>query len=95
VVGIAMALLKRPKALLLDEFTGAMYRMTEQKMLDLILKLKEVIPVLVVTHRIRPALLADEVLILDQGKLVEVGAPEVLAQGDNLLSESLRDLIKG
>jgi len=54
-----------------------------------------VIPVLVVTHRIRPALLADEVLILDQGKLVEVGAPEVLAQGDNLLSESLRDLIKG
>lgn len=94
-VGIARALLKKPKALLLDEFTGAMDRMTEQKMLDLILKLKEEIPVLVVTHRIRPALLADEVLILDQGKLVEAGSPELLAQGDNLLSESLRDLIKG
>jgi ATP-binding cassette subfamily B protein len=93
-VGIARALLKKPKALLLDEFTGAMDRMTEQKMLDLILKLKEEIPVLVVTHRIRPALLADEVLILDQGKLVEVGSPELLAQGDNLLSESLRDLMR-
>ncbi|MFN3997805.1 peptidase domain-containing ABC transporter [Algoriphagus sp.] len=91
-VGIARALIKRPKALLLDEFTGAMDRMTEQKMLDLILKLKEGIPVLVVTHRIRPALLADEVLILDQGRLVEVGAPELLVQGDNLLSVSIRDL---
>jgi ATP-binding cassette subfamily B protein len=91
-VGIARALLKKPKALLLDEFTGAMDRMTEQKMLDLILKLKEEIPVLVVTHRIRPALLADEVLILDQGKLVDLGSPELLAQGDNLLSDSIRDL---
>ena len=91
-VGIARALLKKPKALLLDEFTGAMDRMTEQKMLDLILKLKEEIPVLVVTHRIRLALMADEVLILDQGKLVEVGTPELLARGDNLLSVSIRDL---
>lgn len=91
-VGIARALIKRPKALLLDEFTGAMDRITEQKMLDLILKLKEEIPVLVVTHRIRPALLADEVLILDQGKLVEVGSPELLIQRNNLLSVSIQDL---
>lgn len=91
-VGIARALIKRPKALLLDEFTGAMDRMTEQKMLDLILKLKEKIPVLVVTHRIRPALLADEVLILDQGKLVEIGSPEILLQRDNLLAASVRDV---
>ncbi|MDX5340055.1 MAG: peptidase domain-containing ABC transporter [Cyclobacteriaceae bacterium] len=94
-VGIARALIKRPKVLLLDEFTGAMDRMTEQKMLDLILKVKKEIPVLVVTHRIRPALLADEVMILDQGKLVEVGTPDLLAQGDNLLSGSLRDLVSG
>lgn len=91
-VGIARALIRRPKALLLDEFTGAMDRMTEQKMLDLILKLKEEIPVLVVTHRIRPALLADEVMILDQGRLVEVGAPGLLSQGENLLSVSIQDL---
>jgi ATP-binding cassette subfamily B protein len=94
-VGVARALIKRPKALLLDEFTGAMDRLTEQKMLDLILKLKEEIPVLVVTHRVRPALIADEVLILDQGKLVEVGAPELLIEGDNLLSVSIRDLMRG
>lgn len=64
-------------------------------MFDLILKLKEEIPVLVVTHRVRPALLADEVLILDQGKLVEVGAPKLLIEGDNLLSVSIRDLMRG
>jgi len=49
----------------------------------------------VVTHRVRPALLADEVLILDQGKLVEVGAPKLLIEGDNLLSVSIRDLMRG
>jgi ATP-binding cassette subfamily B protein len=94
-VGIGRALIKGPKALLLDEFTGAMDRLTEKKMFDLILKLKEEIPVLVVTHRVRPALLADEVLILDQGKLVEVGAPKLLIEGDNLLSVSIRDLMRG
>lgn len=91
-VGITRALIKRPKVLLLDEFTGAMDRMTEQKMLDLMLKVKEEIAILVVTHRIRPALLADEVLILDQGKLVEVGSPQLLLQRENLLTASVRDL---
>ncbi|WP_144603428.1 ATP-binding cassette domain-containing protein [Algoriphagus algorifonticola] len=91
-VGIARALIKRPKVLLLDEFTGAMDRMTEQKMLDLILKVKKEIPVLVVTHRIQPALLADEVLILEKGMLKDRGSPMELRNRENLLSASLRDL---
>ncbi|MFT7427377.1 MAG: ABC-type bacteriocin/lantibiotic exporter with double-glycine peptidase domain, partial [Algoriphagus sp.] len=57
-VGLVRALLQKPKALLLDEFTGAMDRNTEQKMLDLILRIKEQMPVLVVTHRVKPALIA-------------------------------------
>ncbi|MHA7129041.1 peptidase domain-containing ABC transporter [Algoriphagus namhaensis] len=91
-VGIGRVLIKRPKVLFLDEFTGAMDRMTEQKMLDLILKVKQEIPVLVVTHRIRPALLADEVLILEKGNLIDIGSPMELRSRENLLSASLRDL---
>jgi ATP-binding cassette subfamily B protein len=92
VIGLTRALLHQPKLLLLDEFTGAMDRITEQKMLDLILKIKASIPVLVVTHRIKPALLADEVLILENGTLVDFGCPTDLLERENLLSESMRDL---
>ena len=93
VIGLARALLQQPKLLLLDEFTGAMDRITEQRMLDLILKIKTTIPVLVVTHRIKPALLADEVLILENGSLVDFGRPTDLLKRENLLSESMRDLV--
>lgn len=93
VIGLTRALLKQPKLLLLDEFTGAMDRTTEQKMLDLILKIKVSIPVLVVTHRVKPALLADEVLILENGSLVDFGSPADLLTRENLLSDSMRDLV--
>ena len=92
-VGLIRTLLKQPKLLLLDEFTGAMDRITEQKTLNLIIKIKTEIPVLVVTHRIRPALLADEVMILEHGKLKDMGSPIELLERENLLSESLRDLV--
>jgi ATP-binding cassette subfamily B protein len=93
-IGLARALIQEPKLLLLDEFTGAMDRNTEQMMLDLILKVKEAIPVLIVTHRVKPALVADEVLILENGKLVDFGSPEELLERENMLSESVRDLTK-
>ena len=93
-VGLARVLLTNPKVLLLDEFTGAMDRNTEQKMLDLILRIKETIPVLVVTHRIKPALLADEVLILENGQITSKGSPEELLRESNLLSLAYNDLVK-
>jgi ATP-binding cassette subfamily B protein len=92
-VGLVRALLQKPKALLLDEFTGAMDRNTEQKMLDLILRIKEQMPVLVVTHRVKPALIADEVLILENGQLVDFGTPAALLEKPNLLSESVNDVL--
>jgi len=92
-VGLARVLLTNHKILLLDEFTGAMDRNTEQRMLDLILTIKETTPVLVVTHRIKPALLADEVLILENGRITSLGTPKDLLQGFNLLSTAYNDLI--
>jgi ABC-type multidrug transport system fused ATPase/permease subunit len=92
-VGLVRALLQKPKALLLDEFTGAMDRNTEQKMLDLILRIKEQMPVLLVTHRVKPALIADEVLILENGQLVDFGTPAALLEKPNLLSMSVNDVL--
>jgi ATP-binding cassette subfamily B protein len=92
-VGLVRALLRQPKLLLLDEFTGAMDRNTEQKILELILRIKEKIPVFVVTHRVKPALMADEVLILDHGELVDFGTPAQLLEKENLLSTSVWDVV--
>jgi ABC-type transport system involved in cytochrome bd biosynthesis fused ATPase/permease subunit len=70
-----------------------MDRNTEQKMLDLILRIKEQMPVLVVTHRVKPALIADEVLILENDQLVDFGTPAALLEKPNLLSESVNDVL--
>lgn len=92
-LGLARALFPNPKILLLDEFTGAMDRNTEKKILDLILKMKEQMPVLIVTHRIKPALQADQVLILEEGRILTQGKPGDLLKSENLLSASYDDLL--
>jgi ATP-binding cassette subfamily B protein len=91
-VGLVRALLQQPKLLLLDKFTGAMDRNTEQTILGLILRINEKIPVFVVTHRVKPALMADEVLIFEQGRLIDFGSPDQLLERENLLSSSVRDV---
>lgn len=90
-VALARALYHQPKILLLDEFTGAMDRNTENMMLDLLQKLKANMPILLVTHKIRPALQSDFVYILENGIISEKGIPSELLQKDNLLSLAYKD----
>jgi ATP-binding cassette, subfamily C, bacteriocin exporter len=90
-VALARALYHQPKILLLDEFTGAMDRNTENMMLELLQKLKAIMPMLLVTHKIRPALQSDFVYILENGVILDKGLPSELLQKDNLLSLAYRD----
>jgi len=92
-VALARALYHEPKILLLDEFTGAMDRNTENMMLDLLQKLKANMPILLVTHKIRPALQSDFVYILENGVISEKGIPSELLLKDNLLSLAYKDTI--
>ncbi|KAL4464298.1 hypothetical protein ABPG72_011343 [Tetrahymena utriculariae] len=80
---IARAILKNPQILLLDEATSALDRKNEamiQQTLDEISKGRTTI---VIAHRLSTVKNADEILVLDQGKLVEQGTYEQLieAQG--------------
>jgi ATP-binding cassette subfamily B protein len=71
-VGLARALYKKPKLLILDEATSAMDRHTEKFILDLLYKLKTEICILWVTHKIESARLADRIYSLQDGVIKTV-----------------------
>jgi ABC-type Fe3+/spermidine/putrescine transport system ATPase subunit len=77
-VALARALVTRPKVLLLDEPLGALDRRLRQEMQ---VELKEIqrksgVTTIFVTHDQEEALtLSDRIAIIDQGRVVQVGAP--------------------
>jgi len=75
---IARALLKNPPILILDEATSALDSESEklvQAALDTLLQNRTA---LVIAHRLSTVQHADEIIVLDQGKIVERGNHEVL-----------------
>lgn len=91
-VSFARTLFHNPKCLLLDEFTGAMDKETEGFMLQVLDDLKYKIPILIVTHKISPALRSDYIYILKDGKIIEKGTPMDLLKSENLLSNSVKEI---
>ncbi|MFN7116643.1 MAG: ATP-binding cassette domain-containing protein, partial [Saprospiraceae bacterium] len=88
-VALARALYHQPQLLLLDEATAAMDRYTEKEILQLLLRLKEKMGIILVTHRTRTAAIADRIYIIENGEILQSGHPDALAQSKNLYSESL------
>jgi ATP-binding cassette subfamily B protein len=59
--------------------------------LDLLLKLKSYMAIIVVTHRIQTAKRADYVYILENGRITVSGKPSELMRTKNLFSESIKE----
>jgi len=76
-VGIARAIVSHPKVVVADEPTGDLDPDTSEKSLDLLKRLKEQLDVtlLMVTHEVEAAEIADKQFRLDHGKLVQTGGP--------------------
>ncbi|MEP1305630.1 MAG: peptidase domain-containing ABC transporter [Balneola sp.] len=91
-VALARALYQKPELLLLDEATSAMDRNTEQKILKLLMSLKEEMAIVLVTHRVQSAKLADRIYVIEEGEITANGKPENLVEGENLFSASLADI---
>ena len=80
-LAIARALAQRPRLLLLDEATSALDALIEQKVRAAIDKVRAGRTAIVVAHRLITILQADRILVIDQGRIVEIGSlQELLAR---------------
>ena len=79
-IAIARAILKRPCILVFDEATSSLDSHTEQGILDSLGALASDHTTLVIAHRLSTIIDADEILVMDQGRIVEQGQHHQLLQ---------------
>jgi len=72
-VAIARTILKAPPILLLDEATSALDSHTEKEIQDALDRVSRNRTTLVIAHRLSTIIGADEIIVLDQGTIVERG----------------------
>ena len=93
-LALMRALYKKPQLLLLDEFTSAMDRKTEQFVLDLLIKLKQEISIIFISHRLHSLKhLADRIYIIENGNSNTSGTHEKLLETDNFYSQFWHNLL--
>lgn len=81
-VAIARALLKNPAILIFDEATSALDSKSEQAIQSELDRIAEDRTTIVIAHRLSTVMNADEILVMDQGRIVERGRhAELLARG--------------
>ncbi len=80
-VAIARTLLKNPAILILDEATSALDTKTEKAIQAELLEIARSRTSLIIAHRLSTVVEADEILVMDAGRIVERGRhPELLAK---------------
>jgi len=86
-VAIARALLKNPPILIFDEATSALDSKTEKAIQEELEQVAVGRTTLIIAHRLSTVMNADEILVLDAGRIVERGAHRALLDRGGLYSQ--------
>lgn len=83
-LSLARVYLRRPRLLILDEATSALDARTEKEIVETLAQLARHATTINITHRMALAALADSIVVLDQGRIVEQGPHAVLVRAGGL-----------
>jgi len=83
-LAIARALIRNPRILILDEATSALDSESEKLIQDALSRLMKDRTTFVVAHRLSTVQEADQILVLDEGKIVESGTHSELVNHNGL-----------
>jgi ATP-binding cassette subfamily B protein len=91
-ISIARAILKDPRILILDEATSSVDTETEALIREAVERLVQGRTTIAIAHRLSTLRNADRLVVLDQGRLVEIGSHEELMAKEGGLFRRLTDM---
>ncbi len=86
-VSIARAIVREPRILILDDALSAVDTKTENAILNSLSRIMQGRTSVIISHRVSSAKLADKIIVLDDGKIVEQGTHESLIEQSGVYKE--------
>lgn len=89
-IAIARAILREPQLLILDEATSALDSESEQQVQKAIEDISQSCTLLVIAHRLSTVRSADQIVVLEKGRVIEIGTHQDLLERGGRYAELCR-----
>ncbi|MCX8171622.1 MAG: ATP-binding cassette domain-containing protein, partial [Candidatus Bathyarchaeota archaeon] len=86
-VSIARAIITEPKILILDEATSSVDTLAEKKIQEAMENLAKGRTTIIIAHRLSTLQNVDRIVVMDKGRIIEVGAHKELMEAGGLYSQ--------
>jgi len=91
-IALARAFYLSPRIVILDEPTSFIDMETEQRIKEALLELKKVSTIILIAHRLSSVMIADEIVVIKDGQIIEKGKPKKLLEDKASMFNTIFDL---